>query len=56
MNEKSTTTDIPSNFEMPEWGTPDFALPPLNYENEVRQSVCRGCPFVGDGCNACLHD
>lgn len=51
-----TTTDMPSNFEVPELGIPDFACAPPDYEDEARQSVCRGCPFMGDGCNACLHD
>ena len=53
MYEKSATTNIPSDFEVPEMETPEFAP---DYEDEARQSVCRGCPFMGDGCNACLHD
>ena len=53
MYEKSATTNMPSDFEVPEMETPEFAP---DYEDEARQSVCRGCLFMGDGCNACLHD
>ena len=53
MKEKSTTANTHSNFEVTELGADDFAP---DYEDEARQSICRGCPFMGDGCNACLHD
>lgn len=53
---RPTTAERPSTFEVPELGTPDFACAPPDYEDLARQSVCRGCPFMGDGCNACLHD
>lgn len=53
MNEKTATTITHSNFEVPEPEILDFTP---DYEDEARQSVCRGCPFMGDGCNACLHD
>lgn len=51
-----TTTDMPSTFEVPEFGIPDVAYAPPDYDDQTRQSVCCGCPFMGDGCNACLHD
>ena len=53
MKEKSTTANTHSNFEVTELGADDFAP---DYEDEARQGICRGCPFMGDGCNACLHD
>lgn len=52
----STTADMPSTFIIPELGFRPFASPTPDYEDLARQSVCRGCPFMGDGCNACLHD
>lgn len=51
-----TTAEKPSTFEVPELGVRDLVCSPPDYEDLARQSVCRGCPFMGDGCNACLHD
>ena len=51
-----TTTDMPSNFEVPELGYHDNICPPTDCLDEIRQSVCSGCPFAGNSCNACLHN
>lgn len=51
-----TTTEMPSTFEVPELGSPDNICPPADCPDEIRESVCLGCPFAGNGCNACLHD
>lgn len=51
-----TTTEMPSSFEVPELGVRDIIYAVPDYQDQARQMVCRGCPFLGDGCNACLHD
>lgn len=51
-----TTAERPSTFEIQELGTPDVVYVQPDYQDQARQSICRGCPFMGDGCNACLHD
>lgn len=51
-----TTQEMPSNFEVLELGYPDSIYFPTGRSDENRQSVCHGCPFEGNGCNACLHD
>lgn len=53
---QSTTTDMPNTFRVPELGFKVSDYVHSHYQFHDDQGVCRGCPFEGNGCNACLHD
>ncbi len=59
MNLESETAEIETEIvedELDDEETDDFDLSFYFRSSSYENSLCRSCPFGGNGCNACTHD
>lgn len=59
MNLECETAEIEAEImedELDDEETDDFDLSFFFHSSSYEDSLCRSCPFGGNGCNACTHD
>lgn len=59
MNLECDTAEIEAEIvedELDDEETDDFDLSFYFRSSSYEDSLCRSCPFGGNGCNACTHD
>lgn len=59
MNLECETAEIEAEIvedELDDEETDDFDLSFYFRSSSYEYSLCRSCPFGGNGCNACTHD